>query len=341
MPVPSAESLAPHDLLLKTAVASLCHTDSMVLEGALGSALPLTGSHEGTGVVAARGAAVSDAQFPLGARVLAGIPRGRCQECEECLGADPQYCQGRRGAVGITVDGAFAEYLCVDARDASLIPDKLDFVSAAPLACAGITVWRAILKAGVEKGQWLGIVGSGGGLGHLGVQFARKKGIKVVGIDARDEGIELSTKVGADLVLDARNDQKDVVKGVLKVTDGKGVTASIVLSEARSAPGLACAITMKHGRVVQIAQPPEVVVPFRELIFRDITVVGSLTGSQKQTQEMLDFVAENDIEVETNVYYGLDKVPQMFEDSHSGKMKGKSVVVVDESLQSSLSKGVL
>jgi len=216
----------------------------------------------------------------------------------------------------------------------TVIPDALDFVSAALLACAGITVWRAILKAEVTKGQWLGTVGSGGGLGHLGVQFARKKGIKVVGIDARDAGIELSTKVGTDLVLDARNDQNEVVKKGLKATDGKGVPASIVLSEAQSAPALACAITMKHGRMVQVAPPLEIVIPSAELVFRDIAIAGSLTGSPKQTQEMLEFAAENNIQAEANVNYGLDKVPQMFEDFHSGKMKEKSVVVVDQGLQS-------
>jgi propanol-preferring alcohol dehydrogenase len=98
---------------------------------------------------------------------------------------------------------------------------------------------------------------------------------------------------------------------------------------------------MKHGRIVQIAQPLEISISFRELIFRDIRIVGSLTGSRKQTGEMLDFASKHGIHVETNVYYGLDKVPQMIEESHHGRMKGKSVVVVDESLQSSLSKAAL
>lgn len=341
IPVPDPSSLGPYDLLLKTAVASLCHTDLMVLEGVMGSTLPLTGSHEGTGTVAAKGSSVPDSEFKIGDRVLAGIPRNRCQVCDDCRSVDAQYCSVREGAIGITVDGAFAEYLVADSRDASIIPDALDFVSAAPLACAGVTVWRGVIQAQLKEGQWLGIVGSGGGLGHLGIQFAKKKGLKVVGVDARDEGLELSRKVSADVVLDARNDQEEVVKAVLDATDGKGVAASIVLSEARSAAGLACAITMKHGRITQIAQPSEIVILFRELIFRDIKIVGSLTGSRKQTGEMLEFAAKNGINVETNVYYGLDKVPQMIEESHHGRMKGKSVVVVDESLQSSFSKAAL
>lgn len=236
------------------------------------------------------------------------------------------------------MDGGFAEYLVCDARDASIIPEKLDFASAAPLACAGITVWRGVIQANLNEGEWLGIVGSGGGLGHLGIQFAKKKGLKVIGVDARNEGLELSRETGADVVLDARKAKEEVVKAVMDATGGKGVAASIVLSDARPAAGLACAITMKHGKMVEIAQPPEVVIPFRELIFRDIKIVGSLTGSRQQTQEMLDFAAKHDIHVETNVYFGLDKVPQMIEDSHTGKQKGKNVVVVDEGLKSSFSK---
>lgn len=341
IPVPNPSSLGPYDLILKTAVASLCHTDLMVLEGVMGSRLPLTGSHEGTGILVAKGSSVPDSEFKLGDRVLAGIPRNRCQECDDCRSEDPQYCHERGGAFGITVDGGFAEYLVADSRDASIIPDGLDFVSAAPLACAGITVWRGVIQAQLKEGQWLGIIGSGGGLGHLAIQFAKKKGLKVVGVDARDEGLDLSRKAAADMVLDARNDQKEVVKAVLDATEGKGVAASIVLSEAMSATGLACAITMKHGRIVQIAQPQEVVIPFRELIFRDIKIVGSLTGSREQTKDMLEFAAKNNIHVETNVYFGLDKIPQMIKESHSGRMKGKSVVVVDESLQSSFSKAAL
>ncbi|KAF2100890.1 alcohol dehydrogenase [Rhizodiscina lignyota] len=331
VPVPGPQSLGSYDLLLKTAVASLCHTDSMVIEGRMtGTKLPITGSHEGTGVVVAKGSAVSD--FAVGDRVLAGIPRNRCGECDDCASSDTQYCSNRQGGIGLQVDGAFAEYVLVDSRDASVIPDGLDFVSAAPLACAGITVWRALEQTRLVDSQWLGVIGSGGGLGHLAIQFAKKKGLKVVGVDARDEGVELSAKAGADLVQDARRGQEAVVHEIIEATGGKGVGATINLSEAKSAASLGCAITAKHGRLVQVAQPPEVVIPFRELVFRDITVKGSLTGSAKQTQEMLHFVAKHGIHVETNIYHGLSEVSRMVIDAHSGRLKGKSVVIVDNTL---------
>lgn len=100
----------------------------------------------------------------------------------------------------------------------------------------------------------MGIVGSGGGLGHLGVQFAKALGLKVVGIDARDEGLELSKEAGADVVIDARQGKEKVVEEVKKVTGGEGVDATINVSDAQSAAGLACAITKMHAKMIQIAQ---------------------------------------------------------------------------------------
>jgi propanol-preferring alcohol dehydrogenase len=140
-----------------------------------------------------------------------------------------------------------------------------------------------VVQAKLEKGQWLGVVGSGGGLGHIGIQFAKALGLKIVGVDARDEGLELTRELGADLVVDARTKKGDVVKEVMKVTGGEGCYATINLSDARSAAALACAITRMHGRVIQIAQvggleqshqvwkatdsmqPDEVSVSFREM----------------------------------------------------------------------------
>lgn len=251
LPVP--QTLGPHDLLLKTAVASLCHTDSMVQEGMMaGTTLPITGSHEGVGTVVAKGEAVT--KFALRDRVLAGIPFHQCWQCEDCNSEYPQYCSLRTGGIGLQIDGAFAEYILIDSRNASLVPVALSFIDAAPLACAGITVWRALLQTELEAGDWLGIIGSGGGLGHLAIQFAKAKGLRVIGLDARDEGISLSRESGAEIIVDVRSGHDDAINQVCEATGGKGVSAAINLSDATSAAALACAVTKKHGRMVQVAQ---------------------------------------------------------------------------------------
>ena len=184
-------------------------------------------------------------------------------------------------------------------------------------------------------------------MGHLGIQFAKAKGLKVVGIDARDEGLELSKKMGADVVVDARREKKEVIKEVMEITGGDGCAATVNVSDAKTAAALACAITVMHGRMIQIAQvcstravcvnrfadgrqPAEVAVPFPELIFRDIRIEGSLICSRRQAQEMLELVAEHDISVNTNVFHGLDRIPELLELAHSGLMKGKGIIVVDD-----------
>lgn len=178
-------------------------------------------------------------------------------------------------------------------------------------------------------GQWIAIVGSGGGLGHLGVQFAKALGLQVVGIDARDEGLELTKQGGADVVIDARGGQEKVVEQVQKVTNGEGVPVTVNVSDAASAAALSCAVTAMHGTMIQIAQPKDITIPFQEFVFRDIRVRGSLMCSPKQARKMLETVAEHRITVNTNAFNGLDEIEKLLELAESGKMKGKGIIIMD------------
>jgi propanol-preferring alcohol dehydrogenase len=250
---PKPQDLGPHDLLLKVAVASLCHSDLEYLAGNLYNKLPVTASHEGTGVVIARGSAVT--KFQIGDRIMAGQTYGRCENCDTCNGEESyrHYCPNKGSAMSVERNGAFQEYLVTDAREATRIPEGMSFLDAAPLACAGVTVWRGVLLADLKPGEWIGIVGSGGGLGHLGIQFAKAKGLKVLGVDARDDGIALSKEAGADFVLDARKGKDEIAREALRITGGKGVAATINVSDAKSAASTSCAITKMHGSVIQVA----------------------------------------------------------------------------------------
>ncbi|KAK3942474.1 GroES-like protein [Diplogelasinospora grovesii] len=329
VPVPS--NLGPHDLLIKIACASHCHTDSMVRSGVFGTKLPCTGSHEGAGTVVSVGSAVSS--FNVGDRVMCGLPLHPCGTCPDCTSSDEstrQYCPNLDGHVGVHLDGNFAEYVRVDSRSSTPVPDAISLISAAPLACAGRTVWRAVSQADLKNGQWLAIVGSGGGLGHLGIQFAKARGLNVIGIDARDEGLALSEEAGADIVIDARKDKAEVVKEVQQVTGGGGADASITLADADSAAGLACAVTKMHGTMVQIAQPDEVKIPFAEFIFRDVRVKGSVLCSPGESRDMMNFIVEQGINVKTNLFHGLDKIEELIEMVEGGKIQGKAVIIVDE-----------
>jgi len=251
---PAEKDLQPHQILLKIAASGLCHSDLEYVKGIFPVPLPVTASHEGTGTVIAVGKDV--ARFRPGDRVLAGQTFDRCGNCEDCNGPEEfrHYCFNRGPMMtGQGRNGAFQQYLIIDGKEATIIPEKMSFATAAPLACAGMTAWGAINRAGLKPGEWLGIVGSGGGLGHLAIQFAKKAwGLKVIAIDARDEGLALSKEMGPDLVLDARKGKDDVVAEVMKAT-GTGVHATLELSGHPTAAETGSAITRPHGRFVQVA----------------------------------------------------------------------------------------
>ena len=190
------------------------------------------------------------------------------------------------------------------------------------------------------------------------MQFAKARGLRVIGIDARDEGLELARRHDADVVADARALQEAVVaevrravlaasatvsnKGETKTgpqaAEYEGADATLVLSDAPGAAALGCALTRMHGTLVQIAQPEHVAVPFPELVFRDIRLRGSVLCSPRESEDMVRLVAEmrrgggagTAFEVSTVPFRGLDSVAELVRFVESGKLMGKAVVVVDD-----------
>lgn len=264
---------------------------------------------------------------------------GICGTCNDCTVRDAdglkydQDCDAQEGFVGVfgQCPGAFQEYTIVDYRYSAKLPEKMSFIDAAPLTCAGLTSFRAFKTASLKPGDWLAVVGSGGGLGHLIVQFAVASGVKVIGIDARDEGLDLTRKAGAHTTLDARMGQAKLVEEVNKYVKG-GVTRSIMVSDHPTAAPNACAITRRHGTVVVVALPENFVVPTTEIVMRDIRIRGSHIGSAEEMQEMVDFVVDKGIKVETKVFDGLDSLPQVIETYQNAKVAGKLVVIMDKTL---------
>lgn len=243
----------------------------MVARGTFTPPLPCTASHEGAGTVALAGTAVTT--FSVGDRVMCGIYLHQCGACADCAAGTPQYCTRSAGAIGVDTHGAAAEYVRVDARNAVKVPDSVTFATAAPLACAGCTIFRGVRAAGLRAGEWICLVGAGGGLGHLGVRFAKAMGLRVVGVDAREGGLGLAREAGADVVVDARVGREGVVEEVRKVTGGMGADATVTIADAKDAAALGCAVTKVHGLMVQIAQVSNRVVGESQ----DLLVCSSLT----------------------------------------------------------------
>ena len=140
----------------------------------------------------------------------------------------------------------------------------------------------------------------------------------------------MSEEYGADVVVDARKGKDQVVQEIQSITNGQGADATICISDHPDAASISCGATKMHGTMIMIAQPNTVSIPFQELIFRDVRIRGSLLCSQKEGDDMLACVRDHDIKVRTNVFAGLESIHDLVEMVHSGKIKGKAAIIVDE-----------
>lgn len=125
---------------------------------------------------------------------------------------------------GFSADGYFAEYAVVEARGSMVLPEGMDPAIAAPLFCAGVTAYHGVEDCELKPGQWIAVIGTGG-LGHLGVQYAKAMELKVIGIDLSEDSLEAARKCGADYTFNPITD-KDYQKKILELTGG-GVDAAV------------------------------------------------------------------------------------------------------------------
>lgn len=319
------------DVIIEIKAASLCHTDFMVRDGAFGDNYPITGSHEAVGIVHDSGKAVKE--FFKGDRIGTLAFQGPCGKCPDCKAGLTIYCDNLTGMGGVTVDGGFAGFMRCDARFCVKIPESLPFAQAAPLMCAGATIYGALKKCKLSKGDVVGIVGVGG-LGHIGIQLAKCMGLQVVALDTRAEPISLakSLKYPPDMTINVKETEaKDAMKQIARLEKNEawpGLDACIVATDAPPAFLYSADITRKHGLMVVVGQPADPVqVTYNSLIFRDIRVIGSLLSDVSEAQEMIDLIAKNDIEI-TVKEYPMDKVNQMVRDTHEENMKGRLVMTM-------------
>lgn len=331
MPVP--EITEPHQLLLKTGAAGFCHTDIMARKGeGHYNVRPLTGSHEPSGTISALGDAAAKLGWVVGQRVVAMTNIGYCEQCPDCKSGRNNYCPVMK-RVGLSRDGAFADYVIVDCRASAQLPDDMPFAYAAPLACAGATIYSAILTAGLPAGSILGIIGLGA-LGHIGVQLATVMGYTVVGIDAREAPLELAKglKYPPALVVNSTSPAEDALRGISALAPEKafpGCDAVIVATDAVPAFEFAMRILAKHGTLVMVGLPgTPVAITYADIIFKDITVKGSLLSTQENFRKLVQLVTTQRIDIHTTTYT-LDNIAQMERDQGAVGMKGKFVIAFE------------
>src|SRR6202790_2293722 len=193
---------------IRVEACGICHTDAVIIAGAYpGLTLPRVPGHEVVGRVDALGSGVS--RCKIGQRVGVGLIAGEDGVCEPCRRGDSVNCQNPVVS-GVTIDGGYAEVMIAEARALASVPDELTSAEAAPLLCAGVTTYNALRNAGLRGGDLVAVQGIGG-LGHLGVQFARHLGFRTVAIGRGGDKKKLAKDLGAHVYIDTSVDDAAAV----------------------------------------------------------------------------------------------------------------------------------
>src|SRR5580700_3080869 len=193
---------------LRVEACGVCHSDAATVTGTYkGLTLPRVPGHEVVGRIEALGSGVS--RWKIGQRVGVGLIAGEDGVCEPCRRGDMVNCENPVMS-GITTDGGYAEVMIAEARGLASIPDELSSAEAAPLLCAGITTYNALRNAGLRGGDLVAVQGIGG-LGHLGVQFARRLGFHTVAIGRGSDKEKLAKDLGAHVYIDTALDDATAV----------------------------------------------------------------------------------------------------------------------------------
>ena len=318
VPIPA---LGKNDVLIKVAASGVCHTDLHAANGdwPFKPTLPFIPGHEGAGTVAAVGSDVT--LLKEGDR--AGVPwlYDACGECDYCQTGWETLCEKQRNT-GYSINGCFAEYVVANASYVTRLPDKMDFMTAAPTLCAGVTTYKGLKETQVKAGEWVAIVGVGG-LGHMAIEYAKAMGYHVAAIDIAQDKLDLAKKVGADMTIlaSADNDPSDVIQKELHGVQG-------VLVTAVSPPAFRQSVNMlrRGGTCVLVGLPPgEFPLPIFDVVLKRLTIRGSIVGTRQDLREAMNIAADYNIKPSIEVQ-PLTAINDVFSRLERGAVTGRIVL---------------
>lgn len=285
------------------------------------------GGHEGVGKIVKLGPGAESSNLKIGDRVGIKWISGTCGNCSACLeGIDASCVAGK--VSGYFTPGTFQQYALGPANYVTPIPEGLSSEEAAPMLCAGVTVYSALRKSGAEPGQTVVILGAGGGLGHLACQIASKgMGFRVIGIDG-DQKKDIAIASGAEKFIGLS--AGDTAKAVTDLTNGLGAHAVIVCTAANAAYANAPMMLKHGGTLVCVGVPEGDMTPIATafpglLIMKSLKIVGSAVGNRKEAIDTLDMAARGIVKTHYKVEK-MDKLNQIFEDMHAMKLQGRVVL---------------
>ncbi|MBJ7447489.1 MAG: NAD(P)-dependent alcohol dehydrogenase [Brevundimonas sp.] len=323
----------PDDVAIAIKFAGVCHSDLHIVKNDLGNTTyPIVPGHEIAGVVTAVGANVT--RFKEGDRVGVGCMVGSCRQCKPCQEGEEQYCvpgmtqtygspDPKGGEVGQTItQGGYSDAIVVDQNYVLNIPDSLPLDAAAPLLCAGITTYSPLKTWNVGPGSKVAVVGLGG-LGHMAVKQAAAMGAEVTVLSTSDRKKADAERMGAKHFL--INSDKDAMKAAAEKFD-------LIINTVSATHEIAGHLNLlaKDGTMVMLGLSTEGMPVFAmPLLWRRRRVAGSLIGGIRETQEMLDFCAANNIACDIELI-APDRINEAYERMEKSDVRYRFVLDIEK-----------
>ncbi len=310
--IPTPEP-GPNQVLIKVHASGVCFTDVHQTRGELPGVFPRVLGHEPVGEITKLGVGVRTRK--IGDRV--GVPwvQATCGRCEWCARGKPLFCSQAVGT-GMTMPGGHAEYMLAYADATALLPEKLSYEQAAPIFCAGYTVWSGLRLADPKPCERIAVVGIGG-LGHLAVQYAKAAGFFTIAVSHSPDKDKMIRQWGADEI----------------VRDGDGLArvqgADVVLGTSNSMDAMADCIKglRPDGRLVPMGfEPKPLQISPGDLIMKRIRILGSQQNGREYLYEALNLAAQGKVKVVTETY-SLDEADAAYTRVSEGKVRFRAVLV--------------
>jgi D-arabinose 1-dehydrogenase-like Zn-dependent alcohol dehydrogenase len=306
---------------VKVEACGICHSDVFVKDGLWpGLQYPRVPGHEVAGHIDAVGDNVS--AWRPGQRVGVGWHGGHCFVCDPCRRGDFAMCVNRK-VTGFDFDGGYAEYMIAPVTALAAIPDALPAEEAGPFMCAGVTVYNALRHSGARAGEVVAVHGIGG-LGHLGVQYARQMGFETVAINRGNDKEALARQLGAHHYIDAL--AHDAAAELQKLGG-----ARVILATAPTAPAISALVDglAPSGTLLVPAAPAEpLTISVLSLISGRRSVAGWYAGTARDAQETLEFSVLSAVHPMIE-QYPLGRVAEAYEQMHSGRVRFRVVLTFD------------
>jgi propanol-preferring alcohol dehydrogenase len=273
----------PGQVLVKIEASGLCHTDIHAANGdwPIKPSPPFVPGHEGVGIVVQTGEGVTAVH--TGDRVAIPWLGWACGECRYCITGWETLCE-RQKNTGYSIDGGWGEYALAYGSFVGKVPDGIDPFEAAPLACAGVTTYKAVKVSGARSADLVAIFGVGG-LGHLALQYARIAGAQVVAVDLVDEKLQMAKELGATYTINARDE--DPVAAIKALG---GADAAISLAVSPRAFEQAYGSLRRGGTLVFVGLPADndIRLPIFETVLNGTKIVGSIVGTRMDLKDVFD-----------------------------------------------------